>query len=199
GFIKAVLCLEHRTLVPSLYFESPNPQLELDRSPFYINTQTTAWKQTPRLAGVSSFGIGGTNAHVIVAEAPAREASNRSRPWEVLTLSARSEPALEQKKADLANMLVEYPDLPLTDIAFTLNSGRQGFAVRQSFVSRNAEDAIDAIASTKEKPVHAVKQGCPVVFLFPGQGKAYTDLGSHLYRYENEFQETVDVCCSRLL
>ena len=75
GLIKAVLCLEHRTLVPSLHFEKPNPQLDLDRSQFFVNTETTAWKQTPRLAGVSSFGIGGTNAHVILAEAPTSEES----------------------------------------------------------------------------------------------------------------------------
>ena len=93
GLIKAVLCLEHGTLVPSLHFEKANPQLDLDRSQFYVNTETTAWKQKPRLAGVSSFGIGGTNAHVILAEAPSSETAGRSRPWQVLTLSARSESA----------------------------------------------------------------------------------------------------------
>jgi len=79
GLIKAVLCLQHRTLVPSLHFEKPNPQLNLVRSPFYVSTQTESWVREPRLAGVSSFGIGGTNAHVILAEAPSRDSSSRSR------------------------------------------------------------------------------------------------------------------------
>ena len=199
GLIKAVLCLEHRTLVPSLHFEKPNPQLDLDRSQFYVNTETTAWKQTPRLAGVSSFGIGGTNAHVILAEAPSSEAAGRSRPWQVLTLSARSESALERRRADLANALRERPDFHLADIAFTLNAGRRDFAFRQSFVCANAEDAITALTSSKEKPVRAIAQERPVIFLFPGQGKAYTDLGYDLYRDEPRFREEVDRCCSRLV
>ena len=199
GLIKAVLCLEHRTLVPSLHFEKPNPQLDLDRSQFFVNTETTAWKQTPRLAGVSSFGIGGTNAHVILAEAPTSETPGRSRPWQVLTLSARSESALERRSTDLANALREKPDFHLADIAFTLNAGRRDFAFRQSFVCANAQDAITALTNSKEKPVRAVAQERPVIFLFPGQGKAYTDLGYDLYRDEPRFREEVDRCCSRLV
>ena len=199
GLIKAVLCLEHRTLVPSLNFEKSNPQLDLDRSQFYVNTETMAWKQTPRLAGVSSFGIGGTNAHVILAEAPSSEATGQSRPWQVLTLSARSESALESRRADLANALRERPDSHLADIAFTLNTGRRGFAFRQSFVCANAEEAITALTSPKEKPVRVVAQERPVIFLFPGQGKAYIDLGYDLYRDEPRFRKEVDYCCSRLV
>src|SRR5580765_6309258 len=199
GLIKAVLCLEHQTLVPSLHFEKPNPQLNLDQSRFYVSTETWAWKHTPRLAGVSSFGIGGTNAHVIVAEAPPSETPGRSRTWQVLTLSARSESALERRRADLANALRERPNTPLADIAFTLNAGRRDFAFRQSFVCAAAEDAIASLASSKEKPVRAIAQERPVVFLFPGQGKAYVDLGSDLYRDEPRFQEEVDYCCSRLI
>jgi acyl transferase domain-containing protein/NAD(P)-dependent dehydrogenase (short-subunit alcohol dehydrogenase family)/acyl carrier protein len=199
GLIKAVLCLEHRKLVPSLHFEKPNPQLNLDQSRFYVSTEMTPWKQTPRLAGVSSFGIGGTNAHVILAEAPPIETPGRSRPWQVLTLSARSESALERRRADLANSLRERPDIHLADIAFTLNVGRRDFAFRQSFVCNNTEDAIAALTDSKEKPVRTLAQERPVVFLFPGQGKAYTDLGSDLYRDEPRFREEVDYCCSRLV
>ena len=199
GLIKAVLCLEHRTFVPSLHFEKPNPQLNLDQSRLYVSTETTAWKQTPRLAGVSSFGIGGTNAHVILAEAPPSEMSGWSRPWQVLTLSARSESALERRRADLANALRQRPGLHLSDIAFTLNVGRRDFAFRQAFVCANAEDAIAALTNSNQKPVSTLAQARPVVFLFPGQGKAYADLGSDLYRDEPRFREVVDYCCSRLV
>src|SRR5580765_2685685 len=198
GLIKAVLCLEHRTLVPSLHFEKPNPQLELDRGCFYVNTETTAWEKTPRLAGVSSFGIGGTNAHVILAEAPSCEASGRSRPWQVLTLSARSESALERQRVDLVNALLERPDLSLADAAFTLNTGRNAFPLRQFFTCSNREDAIAALTSSREKLVRVSAAERPVVFLFPGQGKAYADLGIDLYRDELRFKHEVDDCCDRL-
>ena len=123
----------------------------------------------------------------------------RSRPWQVLTLSARSESALERRSTDLANALREKPDFHLADIAFTLNAGRRDFAFRQSFVCANAQDAITALTNSKEKPVRAVAQERPVIFLFPGQGKAYTDRGYDLYRDEPRFREEVDRCCSRLI
>jgi amino acid adenylation domain-containing protein len=199
GLIKAVLCLEHQTLVPTLHFEKPNPQLDLEQSRFYVNTQTAPWERTPRLAGVSSFGIGGTNAHVILAEAPSQETSTPSRPWQVLTLSARTESALERQKADLVNALLENQDLPLADVAFTLNSGRRAFPLRQSFVCANTEEAIATLSNSKEKTVRANELQRPVVFLFPGQGKAYADLGADLYRSESRFRSEVDGCCDRLL
>ncbi|HEX4606147.1 MAG TPA: amino acid adenylation domain-containing protein, partial [Candidatus Angelobacter sp.] len=199
GLIKAVLCLEHCTLVPNLHFEKPNPQLDLEHGPFYVSTQTGPWEPGPRLAGVSSFGIGGTNAHVVLAEAPCNQVSGRSRSWQVLTLSARTESALENKKADLVNALLECPDRSLADVAFTLNSGRQSFPVRQSFICGNTADAIAAINGKKEKPSRAGAQDRSVVFLFPGQGKAYVDLGADLYRDETSFREEVDRCCNTLI
>jgi len=102
SFIKTVLCVENRTLVPSLHFDRPNPQLDLEHSPFYVSRQTTAWNDEQRLAGVSSFGIGGTNAHVVLGPAPQADSSGPSREWQVFTLSANTEHALERKKADLA-------------------------------------------------------------------------------------------------
>jgi amino acid adenylation domain-containing protein len=199
GLIKAVLCLEHQTLVPTLHFDKPNPQLDLDQSRFYVNTQTAPWERMPRLAGVSSFGIGGTNAHVILAEAPSQKTSTPSRSWQVLTLSARTESALERQKVDLVNALLENPDLPLADVAFTLNSGRRAFPLRQSFICANTEEAIATLSSSKEKTVHANELERPVVFLFPGQGKAYADLGTDLYRSESRFRSEVDRCCDRLI
>ncbi|HZD93813.1 MAG TPA: type I polyketide synthase, partial [Candidatus Sulfotelmatobacter sp.] len=199
GLIKTVLCLENRTLVSSLHFVSPNPQLDLERSRFYINTKTTAWNQTRRLAGVSSFGIGGTNAHVIVAERPQRKAGDQGHPWHVLTLSARSESALEQRKTDLVNALLAKPAVSIADTAFTLNTGRKAFPVRQSFVCSNVDEAIAAITNAKERAIRARAQQRPVVFLFPGQGKSYSDLGTDLYRHEARFRKEVDRCCDLLL
>jgi acyl transferase domain-containing protein len=198
GLIKTALCLENRTLVPSLHFERPNPQLDLDHSPFYIGTQTTTWEQAHRLAGVSSFGIGGTNAHLVLGEAPDAAPSGPSRRWQVLTLSANTESALQRKKTDLANFLVAQSDVPLADVAFTLNVGRKTLPVRQSFVCTNTDEALAALS--KGKPVHCDSaKSHAVVFLFPGQGKAYTDLGQQLYHEEVRFREEIGRCCKRLV
>ncbi|HXB23008.1 MAG TPA: amino acid adenylation domain-containing protein, partial [Candidatus Solibacter sp.] len=201
GLIKTVLCLQNRTLVPSLHFEQANPQLDLEHSPFYVNTQTGSWERADRFAGVSSFGIGGTNAHVVLAEAPAPPPSGPSRQWQVLTLSANSEAALEQKKTDLVNFLLAHPQVKLADVAFTLNIGRKALPVRQSFICANNEDALAALSNghAGNKPAHLASDiSHSVVFLFPGQGKLYSELGQELYHDEPRFHEQVNDCCRRL-
>src|SRR6185312_9504756 len=199
GLIKTVLCLENGTLVPSLHFETPNPELDLERTPFYVNTENRSWEAEHKFAGVSSFGIGGTNAHVILEEAPRSQSSASSRPWQLVTLSSRSEAALERKKEELVQALSRNPAIPLADVAFTLNAGREAFALRQSFVSGNNEEAIAALTGKKERTSHANEREHSVVFLFPGQGKAYDDLGADLYRSEAVFRDVVDRCCGLLL
>ena len=104
GLIKTVLCLKHHRLVPSLHFEQPNPKIEFASSPFHVNTKYRLWEtdDTPRRAAVSSFGIGGTNAHVILEEAPATKPAGTTRPWQLLTVSAKSPSALETATENLA-------------------------------------------------------------------------------------------------
>jgi len=199
SLIKTVLCVENRTLVPSLHFDRPNPQLDLEHSPFYVSSQTTAWEDEQRLAGVSSFGIGGTNAHVVLGPAPAADPSGPSREWQVFTLSANTEHALEKKKADLARFLTEHPEASLADVAFTLNSGRKALPVCQAFVCRTRDEALAALADPAIRPVRVDPGiGRSVVFLFPGQGKAYANLGQELYRKEVLFCQEVDRCCESL-
>jgi amino acid adenylation domain-containing protein len=200
GLIKAVLCMENRMLVPSLHFEQPNPQLNLDASPFFINTQTTAWDWQQLFAGVSSFGIGGTNAHLVLGEAPHPAASGPSRCWQVLTLSAQTESVLRKKKADLSDYLVTHPEISLADVAFTLNSGRKPLSVRDSFICTDHQDAITALRSGEGRPVR-LDAGISrsLVFLFPGQGKAYAEVGRDLYHEEHVFRREADRCCQRLV
>ncbi|HKT52101.1 MAG TPA: beta-ketoacyl synthase N-terminal-like domain-containing protein, partial [Candidatus Angelobacter sp.] len=199
GLIKTVLCLENRTLVPSLHFGKPNPQLDLENSPFYVNTQTKPWEADRRFAGVSSFGIGGTNAHVILEEAPPALSYSSSRPWQMLTLSARSETALEHRKKELIGIFSANPDISLAETAFTLNVGREAFAVRQSFVCSSNQEAVAAFTTKKESHSHTNAREHSVVFLFPGQGKAYDDLGADLYHSEAVFRDTVNHCSEALL
>ena len=199
ALIKAALCMEHQTLVPSLNFEQPNPQLDLARSPFFVNTQTTPWRHTQRFAGVSSFGIGGTNAHVVLGESPAVESSSVSRSSQVITLSAQTQSALEKRKAALAHFLQANAEIPLADLAFTLNAGRKSLPARYAFVCTNREEAILGFNAEVKKPQAVDANVTPsVVFLFPGQGKVYAELGRGLYQEEQAFREEVDRC-SKLL
>ena len=146
GLIKTVLALEHRQIPPSLHFERPNPRIDFASSPVYVNRSLAEWTGPgPRRAGVSSFGFGGTNAHVILEEAPAVASASSPQPWHLLVLSAKTDPALEQAARNLAACLRERPEADLGDAAYTLLVGRQAFSRRRFVVARDAADAVDAL------------------------------------------------------
>ncbi|HEY0782246.1 MAG TPA: beta-ketoacyl synthase N-terminal-like domain-containing protein, partial [Thermoanaerobaculia bacterium] len=147
GLIKAVLSLENREIVPSLHFEEPNPEIDFASSPVYVNTELRAWEANghPRRAGVSSFGFGGTNAHLILEEAPARERAASAPGWQALVLSARSESALEQATANLGEHIAAHPEQDLADVAYTLQVGRRSFACRRVVWCRTREEALAAL------------------------------------------------------
>ncbi|WP_413173257.1 beta-ketoacyl synthase N-terminal-like domain-containing protein [Anabaena azotica] len=206
GLIKTVLALKHKKIPPSLHYQTPNPQIDFANSPFYVNTQLTDWQTngTPRRAGVSSFGIGGTNAHVILEAAPVigqrgRGAEGQGR-FQLLVLSAKTSTALETATANLANYLQQNQDLNLADVAYTLAVGRKAFEHRRILVCQNS-GAITALTSPDspevfthyQKPCHR-----PVVFMFPGQGSQYVDMGKELYEHEPYFREQVDYCAELL-
>jgi amino acid adenylation domain-containing protein len=207
GLIKTVLALEHGAIPPSLHFESPNPEIDLAAGPFHVNTALTAWPATgrPRRAGVSSFGIGGTNAHVVLEEAPPAGPSGRSRPWQLLTLSARTATALEAMTENLARHLAEPPldrqDDHLADIAYTLQVGRKSFPHRRVLVCRDRAAAAAALlgrdpGAVRTQAVEARDR--PVVFLFPGQGAQHVGMGRELYDGEPAFRAALDRCAELL-
>ncbi|MGH9237567.1 MAG: amino acid adenylation domain-containing protein [Vicinamibacterales bacterium] len=201
GFIKTVLALWHRTLPPSLHYRSPNPLIDMASSPFYVNTEARPWtaRNGPRRAGVSSFGIGGTNAHVVLEEAPAVPASTASRPWQLLTLSARTPTALAAAGHQLADTL-RRPDAPtLADTAYTLHVGRRLLAVRRFVVCQDrlaAAAALDAEGEIVE--VTPGSKAEMLAMLFPGQGTQYAGMGRQLYAAEPAFRRVVDRCCEIL-
>jgi acyl transferase domain-containing protein len=146
GLIKTVLALEHRQIPPSPCFERPNPRIDFANSPVYVNRSLLEWAGPgPRRAGVSSFGFGGTNAHVVLEEAPPLPAAVASQPWQLLVLSAKTEEALEQAGRNLAACLRERPEVDLGDVAYTLLVGRQAFSHRRFVVAQDAADAVDAL------------------------------------------------------
>lgn len=202
GLIKTVLALENRAIPPSLHFRQPNPKLNLERTPFYINSRLVNWDSDgPRRAGVSSFAIGGTNAHVVVEEAPARGASERSRPAQLMALSAATASGLNS----LAQRYAEYFGAPqqreIADAAYTAALGRKAFRHRMAVVCR---DSREAAALIEQRPADRVVSGMtepkhrPVAFLFSGQGSQYPGMAAGLYRNEPEFREALDSCLDSL-
>ena len=203
GFLKAVLALQHKALPPSLHFESPNPRIEFDKSPFRVNAKFSPWEteSAPRRAGVSSFGIGGTNAHVILQEAPIAAGVQPSREYKLLLLSARTKSALEQQTTNLAQHLKTKTDLDLADVAFTTQTGRSIFEHRRAITCRDREEALQALESLDPQKMfsHAQKvTSRSVIFMFPGGGAQYAGMAAGLYKAEPVFREEVDRCAELL-
>ncbi|MDJ0897303.1 MAG: amino acid adenylation domain-containing protein [Xenococcus sp. MO_188.B8] len=199
GVIKTALALYHQQIPPSLNFESPNPEIDFKNSPFYVNTKLIDWKKEKdtRRAGVSSFGVGGTNAHIILEEAPQSQLSNQSRPYQLLLLSAKTETALQQKTEKLENHLEQHLDLHLADVAYTLQQGRQRFNYRRFVVCKHRQEAITALESlpaTHTATRYTEFRNPDIVFMFPGQGSQYVNMGENLYRDEPVFRKVVDRC-----
>ena len=203
GIIKTALSLHNKMIPPSLHFENPNPRIDFANSPFYVNAKLNAWERgaTPRRAGVSSFGIGGTNAHIIMEEAPAVEASDEGRPYQLLVLSAKTPTALETMTANLAEHLKQHADINLADAAFTLQAGRKVFNHRRTLVCRDVADAVAALESTDARRLStsAQEEGSrSVVFMFSGQGAQYPNMSRQLYEHEPAFRKHVDHCAALL-
>jgi len=203
GLIKTILALKHKQIPPSLHFEQPNPQIDFANSPFYVNTTLSEWKSgiIPRRAGITSLGFGGTNAHVIVEEAPPIEASNPGRTHKLLILSAKTRSALETATVNLANYFKQHPELNLADVAYTLQVGRQTFNHRRTLVCHDIDDAVEALHSLQPQQVFThYQQPChrPTVFMFPGQGAQYANMAREFYQSEPKFTEQVDRCCLML-
>jgi amino acid adenylation domain-containing protein len=198
GLIKTALALENRLLPPTLHFENPIPELDLDNSPFYVVDTLTEWNSngSARRAGVSSFGVGGTNVHAVLEEAP-RATSGASRPCQLLALSARSESALDTATANLTEFLKKNPDVNLADLAYTLKTGRREFQHRRVLSCSAAKDAAAVFESRDSKRVKSGRERSPrprVVFMFPGQGSQQINMARGLYQTESDFRVQVDLC-----
>lgn len=206
GLIKTVLALKHQLIPPSLHFERPNPKIDFANSPFYVNTKLLPWEtyQIPRRAGVSSLGIGGTNAHVILEEAlnieqESRGAGEQQRKYQLLALSAKTSAALETATANLIEHLQQNRELNLADVAYTLQVGRRAFEYRRTVVCQDIEDAIAALQNPKLilNSIHDTIER-PVAFMFTGLGSQYVNMAWELYQVEPIFKETIDRCCQFL-
>jgi amino acid adenylation domain-containing protein len=205
GFMKTALCLHHKTLPAILHFQHPNPKIDFVNSPFFVNTELRTWEVpngTKRRAGVSSLGMGGTNTHVVLEEAPPIEPSGPSREWQLLPLSARTATALESQTLNLLAHFRENPDVPLADAAWTLQVGRRVLSHRRIAVCRGVDEAVEVLESRDpERVVDGWAEGGerPVAFLFSGQGAQYVDMGLGLYETEEVFRSEIDRCAEILV
>jgi phthiocerol/phenolphthiocerol synthesis type-I polyketide synthase E len=202
GVVKATLCLRERTLVPTPNFETPNPLAGLPETPFRVQTETAPWPGEPgtRLAGVTSLGMGGTNVHVVLQDAPAPEKSAAPLwPRHLLVVSARSRVALERRSTELAEYLLAHPGVDLADVAFTLQVGREPFRYRRCLVASDALDAARALAVRDPARVHTgeASAGRSVAFLFPGLGDLEFTGVTELYRLAAAFRAAIDHCSER--
>ncbi len=202
GLIKVVLALRNELIPPTLHFRTPNPAMDLPGSPFVVNGQAVPWPRDgrPRRAGVNSLGLGGTNAHVVVEEAPAPE-EDGGPAWEhqLLPVSARGPGALAAAVRNLAEHLGAEPELPLADAAWTLQTGRHAFAHRAFVVARDRQDAVRALSGEDPGRLMASAPPAPgepreTVFLFPGQGGQHVGMAEELYRCCPSFRADIDAC-----
>jgi amino acid adenylation domain-containing protein len=202
GLIKTVLALEHESLPPSLHYERPNPAIDFEQSPFFVVAQRTPWPRNSRrrIAGVSSFGVGGTNCHVVIEEADAPPAPEPpARPTvAVLTLSARSTPALAAAGSRLADYLDSHRDIELRDVAATLQTGRRAFVCRRAVVARNHDEAVQALRAALRGPERDARTAPEIVFVFPGQGSQHPGMCRSLYECEPQFRSVVAECSAFL-
>jgi phthiocerol/phenolphthiocerol synthesis type-I polyketide synthase E len=204
GMMKAALSIKNRMLPPSLNFSRPNPKIDFANSPFYVNTELRPWENpdgAPLRAGVNAFGFGGTNAHIVLEEAPEREPSSEGKTRQLITLSARSRNALNQATTNLVEYLRQNPDVNLADVAYTLQVGRKELGVRRVATVRSHEDAIEVLSSLDPKRVFTDQANInerPLVFMFPGQGSQHINMAAGLYAEEPVFRENFDRCADLL-
>lgn len=201
GLIKTSLALQQKEIPPHLNLRDRNPSIPWDEHPIDVPTKLTPWTvdRGPRIAGVSSFGWSGTNAHVVLEEAPSLPPSGPSRSWHLLTLSAKTASALDAMTANMANYLHQHPEGCLADVAYTLLIGRQRFAHRRALVCRDPQEASTALIRLVGSPTLAVSAAAPpVAWMFSGVGDHYSGMAQELYANEPVFRDAIDRCCTFL-
>jgi amino acid adenylation domain-containing protein len=231
GLIKTIQQFRHGKIPALLHFTAPNPRIDFTNSPLKPVSKELAWARngTPRIAGVSAFGVGGTNAHVVMEEAPEMSATGDGRAQQLFVLSAKTATALDTMAANLAAHFevaeapgasggvhapvaspsssstdtppagttesFRYDEAALSDVSYTLATGRRAFPFRRHVVAATVEEAIAKLRAPAKSS--AAAKSAKVVFLFPGQGSQYLDMGRELLA-EPAFREAIDECATIL-
>lgn len=191
GLIKSVLALKHKQLPPSLHYQKPNPQIDFEETPFFVCDRLLEWKSepAPRRAAVSSFGIGGTNAHVILEEAVPQSVAENPRSLQLLVISARTPSALDRASKELGDVLRNSAELSLQDVAYTLAVGRNSYEYRKAVVAKSGSEAANQLVSA---PIPSCSpSGVRPAFMFGGQGTQYPNMGREIYESEPLFHDLI--------
>ena len=217
GLMKVILQFQQQKIAPHLHFHQPNPYINWSQIPIQVPTQLTPWESNgePRVAGVSSFGFSGTNAHVILEEAPgggfpkpaptkAESEQGLEREVYLLTLSGKTEKALSELVNRYQQYLAAHPDLKLADICYTANTGRAHFNHRLAIIATKPEELLTKLRKQQTgEDVTGVFCGqqdnsnastSKIAFLFTGQGSQYINMGRQLYQQAPVFREILDEC-----
>lgn len=201
GLIKVCLSLQKSKIPPSLHFKEANSKINFKETPFQVNDTLRDWvtNGVPRRAAVSSFGIGGTNAHVILEEATQTTQDGYKRSHHILPISAKSELALLNSRVRLANFIKENHSIELKKIAYTLAVGREGFNYRSIILCENENQALGSLdKKTSRLSKYQEQRDPPVTFIFPGQGSLYPGVTKELYGKERDFSLPMDTCLAHL-
>ena len=214
GLMKVVLQLQQQKIAPSLHFNHPNPYINWSQLPLQVSTQLTPWQTNgqTRMAGVSSFGFSGTNAHVILEEAPTPTVGalgqeplqdDLERSAHLLTLSAKTQTALAELVRNYQNYLKTHPELGVADICYSASTGRTHFNHRLAIVASNQQQLVDKLQQQQQgEEVVGIYSGellnnttvPKIAFLFTGQGSQYVNMGRQLYQQAPTFQEAINQC-----
>ncbi|MBB6127527.1 polyketide synthase [Mucilaginibacter lappiensis] len=203
GLIKTVLALRNRQIPPSLFYQHINPNIDIADTPFYVNTELKSWETNNiRRAGVSSFGVGGTNVHVVVEEYETELApTGTNNPWKLICWSAKTENSLNNYAQKLGKHISQHTGVDLNDVAYTLQTTRAGFNFRRFMLVADNHELLTKL-NTLQTDASAYKnlkaEISGVVFMFPGQGSQYSEMGGDLYRNEPVFTNAVDECIALL-
>ena len=204
GLIKTSLALQNKLIPPNQNFNNTNSNLKLHETPFVVNSDLHKWqKQSGKLkAGVSSFGIGGTNSHIILEEAPNILTSGNSRSKELVLLSAKSETALERVQENILEYLKSNKTKSIADIAFTLKVGRKVMEYKKMFICSDINEAIEILSSKDKQKIRSSISKDPannITFMFSDLDFQYPNIGLDLYNSEELFKAEVDRCSEILI
>ncbi|PKV49524.1 acyl transferase domain-containing protein [Aquimarina sp. MAR_2010_214] len=194
GLLKTTLALKHKTIPASIHYIKANPTIGFSEGPFHVNVKTKAWEKKedkPLIAAVSSLGIGGTNVHMILGEAPQRDTSGEEVKYKLIRYSLKSESALDKYRIKLADFIDNNEEVNLMDLTYTFQVGRKSFYHGNFMVVQNKKDLLDQLR-TKSIKSHELRPKQQMVFMFSGQGSQYFNMGKGLYNSIPLFKEIMD-------
>ena len=200
SIIKTALSLKNAIIPASLNYKEPNPEINFSESPFFVNTKTIDWEntnETPRRALVNSFGVGGTNACVILEEPPLLNKTQKKEQYDTLFVSAHNKISFDGYCKDLKKLLETQPDINLSQLAHTSRTARMPMKYKAVFPFKSYTDLLASIE--KVSPLKQItSETKELVFMFPGQGNQFVNMGKELYQNISEFKECVDYCSTLL-